>query len=480
MKTIIKKIISISLAVVMLLSLAACGEESDVKETLITENVKVEGAIFSGQDENAIELSLSFAPEWLTRGDNTVYNSKLAACCVLLSTNVYFREKDIAKGIVNRVVLADKTGEYAPSDLLESLGFSDIKSVDSYKDGKDTVDTNSSTVLQMGYQNVDGKDVFVVAVRGCYSAGEYRAVFSIGSTSSEFEKLTGSHPEWTNKNLSMDFNISATRAKKYIDEYIKSHDDANAENVILLTGNSRGGAVANILGAQYEKDETITSYTYTFSATPCTLDSDAASYTTIFNLYDASDLYANLFQYADEKFVRYGKDITYNMYANQEAKAKRDELVENLSYTALSSSKIEEYNKLFQAKYKDRDSIFEQRTITKEFKNKKDAQAYYNQIKEYISADAGLGLEKYVTLNEVKKISKKKYEVSYTYYVAAEFEAYSQILAYGDVALDAYKELFSDDEDALAVAKFYANNLDLIKSTHLFLNAYILSQYVGQ
>ena len=80
---------------------------------------------------------------------------------------------------------------------------------------------------------------------------------------------------------------SSIRKELLIDK--KDVGDAD-EKVILITGHSRGAAIANILGTFFEASDGFSSYTYTFATPNTTTDKNASSYKTIFNIKNADDL----------------------------------------------------------------------------------------------------------------------------------------------------------------------------------------------
>ena len=65
------------------------------------------------------------------------------------------------------------------------------------------------------------------------------------------------------------------------------HDGAKT---ILITGHSRGAAIANLIGANYEKKANTTTYTYTFATPNNTAASNVRDYKTIFNIVNADDM----------------------------------------------------------------------------------------------------------------------------------------------------------------------------------------------
>ena len=279
-----KKITVIILAMVLALgTLVSCSPKVN-PENEISAAVHVDGAIFSGTDGKSIALTAKFNPDWLTAGDNTVYNGNLAAFAALLSTDTYFREKDLAKGTQNRVI-TDGTEEYSFASLMTAFGFTDTEHVESYKAKTYETDTNDSVTMNLAHCLWSDRDVYVVAVRGCFSAGEWMSAFDPGTQSDD------SHPDWKNRTNMKGFDIAANRALEFINGFVSAHDDPGKPNSILITGHSRGAAIAEILGAMFEDNEDFSSRTYVFNSMAVTTDEKAKNYRTVFNIFDSGDLY---------------------------------------------------------------------------------------------------------------------------------------------------------------------------------------------
>ena len=97
-------------------------------------------------------------------------------------------------------------------------------------------------------------------------------------------------------------------AQDVLDTHADYLDGLN-EPVFLVTGHSRGAAVANILGAQLSDRfgaENVFAYTF---ATPRTVRGDYPAYDNIFNVINPSDLVTYL-PFPQWGFARYGVDLT--------------------------------------------------------------------------------------------------------------------------------------------------------------------------
>jgi len=218
---------------------------------------------------------------WFIYGDNTRYSRELSKVALTSSTVIY----------------GTGSGNAAYSTaFLSGLGFSDIKFMNVVSETG--YDTNDVTALIIGHREVVryGKsyEIIFVTVRGSSTDADWYSNFDVGADTPSYYSLTGEHPEWTQKVMHKGFAVAANRAKSKIDQYQSENVDPSAEKIILLTGHSRGAAIANILGTFYEDDseEYLKSFTYTY-ATPATTtvsQETADSYQTIFNVINTDDL----------------------------------------------------------------------------------------------------------------------------------------------------------------------------------------------
>ena len=106
---------------------------------------------------------------------------------------------------------------------------------------------------------------------------------------------------------------------KEVSGYLSENGINGNECVYWVTGHSREAAIANIIGATYEK-EGKTSYTYTFAAPNTTLDTNADSIKTVFTIVNSDDFVPCLPMEA-WGYSRYGKTISASVGNNSNYKA---------------------------------------------------------------------------------------------------------------------------------------------------------------
>lgn len=265
---------------------------------------------------DGLTCKVSFQVDYrdIVAGDNTTYNKNLAVLTSLLSSNVYHGSYlDVTRGVTSQANNGrdkDAAQTFGTMFGLESSEYYQIKGSDYSYDRDDVTD------FTIGHRKVtyNGKttDVIVLAVRGTGSSnGEWSSNFDVGADTNSYANIEGmnnrSHPYWKNLNNHKGFDVTANRIKEIVDKYLSEHVDqsSNIDRKILITGHSRGGAIANILGAEFEDDPNYTSFTYTFAAPNTTTSSNASSYSSIFNIVNSDDMIPQL-PLSSWRFTKYG------------------------------------------------------------------------------------------------------------------------------------------------------------------------------
>lgn len=436
--------------------------------------VTVEGAIFSGSAGDRTGTELKFDNGWVTLASNRIYNKGLAAFSAVLCADSYFRDKDLAKGTQNRVVV-DSQDEYSRSALLENIGYTDVRIIETFKEKQYSSDSNDSATITIGYKKICNKyDSYIIVLRGCFSIQERLSIFDAGSDTADYTGLTGEHPEWINKNLFKGLDISANRAMEFINAYMSEHDDPECADTALITGHSRGAALANVIGADFERNGTVKSYTYTFNAMPVTSDPDAGSYKTIYNIFDVNDYYTDPLPFPEESFFRYGKNITADISGSEKIINGIAELKGRDDYDSLSPGIKAEYDKLFGRLFPDRASLYEMKRITETYETREEAQA---RADEYRNLASGLGAADFCTVPDVTETGDGRFIAELDYCGAALLYAYAEIQAYGEAAYDGTVSLFRGDSDGCRIAGIINENLSSINAGHLLINGYVMSEY---
>lgn len=253
----------------------------------------------------------------LISGSNTKYSQEISDLAILLSS-----ELPSTKESTSTTATAGKIAILNDDEcILDQLGFTDIRIKD-IRDKADSysVDKDDFAGFHMGRRVVrEGANkyvVYVLAVRGTFFLREWISNVDTGSSNSSY----GTHPEWTNHKMHKGFNVTANRIMEELDKYINEHssEDRGMKKSVLITGHSRGAAVANIIGKEYEdrynRSKDIKPYTYTFGTPRVSLESKSKlrSYKTIFNIVNKDDgvTYLPLKSWGYE---RYGRDIEFSI-----------------------------------------------------------------------------------------------------------------------------------------------------------------------
>ena len=118
------------------------------------------------------------------------------------------------------------------------------------------------------------------------------------------------------------FALASLRLKEKFEAYVAEHEVSGSEKIVLLTGHSRGAAIANILGKVYEDDSGWTSFAYGFATPRTTTNENASSYKTIFNIVNTDDLVTEL-PLKSWGFTRYGTDKAASISSTYLSKWKK-------------------------------------------------------------------------------------------------------------------------------------------------------------
>lgn len=451
---------------IIISSFASCSSGSE-----ITIPAHAEGSIFAGKNDDSVPLTVRFGTDWLTKADNTKYSKDLAAFAALLSTDSYFREKDLAKNTQNRIIPDGTASEdYTFTTLLSALGFTETRHIESFKEKTYEEDTNDSVTMNLGHCVADGCNIYVAVIRGCFSAGEWVSAFDVGSADETYEAVTGKHPDWLNKSNLKGVDVAANRAIGFIDAFIKENGDSSKPNRILITGHSRGGAIAEIVGSVFEDRDDFTSYTYAFNSLAVSYDGKAQNYRSIFNIFDSRDLFSDFLPFGQDSRYYYGQVLEK---APETITAEINALTGHNDYCVSSGEINNEYSSTFGRRFPSRDALYGMRTVSEEY-GKAEAEEKLQELNAIISSETGLGLENYCSVELAD--AGEKATVTMTFCDAAALQAIGKVYTYGQTAADAVKILFRKDDDVCAIADFLLRYKAEMSGGHLLINSYILTQ----
>lgn len=277
------------------------------------------GIMHYNHNDNSETCDVEFTVDYRTLfGNNTEYYQSLANLSILYASDAYDD---------NYIEVTEGTSGGA-DDGCETFGelfgldgkFITIDD-DDYLEDKDDI-----TQFYVGHRTVkyggEEREIIILSVRGTNSTNaEWSSNFDVGADTSEYYNLTGSHPDWKNKENHKGFDVTMNRVLKEYNKYAESQgfNSDSVKKTILVTGHSRGGAIANLLGAYFEKRSDYKSFTYTFASPFTTTDSSAESYSTIMNVMNTDDLIPHL-PIEQWDFKKYGKMFKISVEDNYEYK----------------------------------------------------------------------------------------------------------------------------------------------------------------
>ena len=260
-------------------------------------NNTFKGYMDNTNSDDGISAKYTMDYRWFFE-DNKKYNSKLSTTSVVLANSIYdagvFKLNN-EKNLKTKDILAYHGMEHAKTCRLSDI----------------YTDVHKSEVT-VGYKNVwyknKKKTVIAVVVRGTNSSlDEWSSNFEIGNAARK------NRIDWKNYDNHEGFDVSANRIKAIVDAYV-AENNLKSDSVYWITGHSRGGGIANILGAYYE-DEGKETFTYTFAAPNTTLSKKISSYKSIFNIVNADDLIPAL-PLETWGYSRYGRTVKVSVNDN--------------------------------------------------------------------------------------------------------------------------------------------------------------------
>ena len=239
-----------------------------------------DGANFSSDIEFNVDYRTLFS-------DNKSYSDKLAVMSSLFAADIY----DDAHVSVTSGTTGGSNNPTALGNLFGLVGVEDIN----INAGDYSVDKDDLTEFVIGHRLIEyngvKKEIVVLVVRGTNGTNaEWSSNFDVGANTAAYNNAMGSsHPDWRSPANHKGFDVAANRVLAKVNDYFARHE-MTAPKTILVTGHSRGAAIANILGAHFEDAFDFMPYTYTFAAPNTTTSYGASNYSTIFNIVNKDDL----------------------------------------------------------------------------------------------------------------------------------------------------------------------------------------------
>lgn len=236
-----------------------------------------------------VEFSIDYKKFFKT---NTLYDKDLSIMSILYATGVYDNHYiEITKGTSGGTDAATAFGTIFGLEECRNIVISGSEA------DYEGYDPDDVTEFVVGHREVEYKgekrEVIILSIRGTNSTNaEWSSNFDVGADTDNYYAMTGEHPYWINKSNHKGFDVTMNRVLEKYNEYIDEIgiNDSSIKKSILITGHSRGAAIANLLGAHFEDDSDYQSYTYTFASPFTTTDNEAENYQTIFNVMNKDDI----------------------------------------------------------------------------------------------------------------------------------------------------------------------------------------------
>lgn len=325
-----------ALALAVAFAFFSCSNEDGADYDYESNNAVVNFTL--GSNVLSFDTSFAYDDSLLVGADNGSYSPALARFAFALAFDCYDTTK-----VSLKTSAKNPSSSYDNTTLYENFGFEDAEYVE-LSASDYLADTRDLTNAVFAHKTVEsgGKkyQIFTVAVQGSSGMDQWFSNFDVGdfsdaATTKTYATLSATHSvavavaagadaakqasvqsesisNYTRLATSFatehkGFALASIRLKKKFEAYVAEHEVTGSEKIVLLTGHSRGAAIANILGKVYEDDSGWTSFAYGFATPRTTTASNASEYKTIFNIVNTDDLVTEL-PLKSWGFTRYGTD----------------------------------------------------------------------------------------------------------------------------------------------------------------------------
>lgn len=337
-------------------------------------NVKAQNFGNGAAQAPATLTAVKLDSRWLTGLGSGAYNAELATWASVIATAAYEGSVVSAGSAQTSAGFEQRLGQ-----LLGAYGFQDVEYRAVTAGSASAPDQDDTTAVVMAHKPVTtatGRvEAYLLAVQGTSGQEEqWLSNFDVGDTRSYGGATQAAHPDWKTEEHHKGFDVTAARVDRVLAEYIAatSSSASGDAKTLLLTGHSRGAAIANILGAEYEHSTlagapamTVGAYggagsqhklaavqTYTFACPAVTTGS--AERSSVFNICNADDFIPAM-PLESWGFKRYGTDIVLSVAASEDAAL----LFEHFTGTEYASPRVEALVGLFERCAGSRQGLYE-------------------------------------------------------------------------------------------------------------------------
>lgn len=243
---------------------------------------------------SAVEVQIGFDEKWFAGGSGFDYSHEIARLACFLADSSYTD------------VLSDPDGNLLKKNY-ETLGVDGGSMEFNYDvDYSNSIWGNDQCASSFAVRKIQGaggkrKSLVFCVLRGTpFNSNEWLSNLNINDASG------------TQNEIHKGFALAASVAHTQLISFMLRHKVDPTESCILITGHSRGAAVANLLSMILLSDNFFDEgsiFTYTFAAPNTTTDADAhdAKYGFIWNIVNPEDIVPTVPLYRGEwKFTKYG------------------------------------------------------------------------------------------------------------------------------------------------------------------------------
>lgn len=329
MNKLCKVIASISLASVFTTSLVSCQNNNNVKDTDfdgLTDNIdpapndnKYQISLVNktedGEEETGkLTLTMDYR-DFLSTGYK--YNLGILGSFLVNPVNSSYQPK-----VHNNVYPKVATEESKVFPLLAQIGAKDIQMIKAPSFDEDPYDVVDAIMAHHTFINENVKyQVFFIVISPYPNRAGWVSNFDVGAIKDDESKaftdsyvaLEGeNHNDWLNANRldHKGFSVTATRLVKAINDYQVKYKEKDTKAITYITGHSRGGSVAGLVGKDFvDKEQDIRAYCFNPANTTTvdeTISKKEAYVASIFNVINNGDLVSRIPSFG---FKLYGKDI---------------------------------------------------------------------------------------------------------------------------------------------------------------------------
>ena len=307
-----------SLLVLMLLplaiSLSGCEKKSNpepVDEPTDNEPVqepvyvpkKLQASITTDYQGEKSSTSLSYTfnlEDFVSITDNP--NKNIARMSILFDANISVH----AKVNISNAEYAIK-GYSDEDNFYKNLELDGLEKID--VTSSNNVDVNDISRLNIAHKVFNGHDICFVTIIDSGLGNSWISNFDVGNDNESYYSKTGEHPEWTNKDNHKGFDVAGNRIVNLINDYKNRVLDENSQQIFYIFGHSRGGALANIVGAKLaDLNYTVSSYGLASPAATTSENASAGKYKHLYSFINEEDAITQVLN-PDWGFTRYG--VTY-------------------------------------------------------------------------------------------------------------------------------------------------------------------------